>query len=45
LIVFGRAWLDFAGFGSIWFWLGLPLHTDEGFRLTYVRQALEGTED
>ena len=22
LLVFVRAWLDFAGFGSIWFWLG-----------------------
>jgi len=22
LIVFARSWLDFAGFGYIWFWLG-----------------------
>jgi len=25
LIVFARAWLDFAGFGYIWFWLGFAL--------------------
>jgi antitoxin VapB len=50
LIVFGRAWLDFAGFGSIWFWLGFPaspydclddvVHTYESLRRKAANMTL-----